>query len=45
MDLPAALEALRKEGIEVVMLTGDNRVTAEAVARVAVCTGRQSVRG
>ena len=30
---PAALEALRQEGIEVVMLTGDNRVTAEAVAR------------
>jgi Cu+-exporting ATPase len=30
---PAALEALREEGIEVVMLTGDNRVTAEAVAR------------
>ncbi|GAB3197479.1 heavy metal translocating P-type ATPase [Nocardioides hungaricus] len=30
---PAALEALRDEGIEVVMLTGDNRVTAEAVAR------------
>lgn len=30
---PAALEALRTEGIEVVMLTGDNRVTAEAVAR------------
>jgi len=30
---PAALEALRHEGIEVVMLTGDNRVTAEAVAR------------
>jgi Cu+-exporting ATPase len=29
----AALEALRAEGIEVVMLTGDNRLTAEAVAR------------
>ncbi len=28
-----ALKALRGEGIEVVMLTGDNRVTAEAVAR------------
>ena len=30
---PEALWALRAEGIEVVMLTGDNRVTAEAVAR------------
>ena len=30
---PEALRALRGEGIEVVMLTGDNRVTAEAVAR------------
>ena len=30
---PEALRALRAEGIEVVMLTGDNRVTAEAVAR------------
>ena len=30
---PAALKALREEGIDVVMLTGDNRVTAEAVAR------------
>ena len=29
---PAALEALRAEGIEVVMLTGDNQVTAQAVA-------------
>jgi Cu+-exporting ATPase len=28
-----ALEALRDEGIEVVMLTGDSRTTAEAVAR------------
>jgi Cu+-exporting ATPase len=30
---PAALQALRDDGIEVVMLTGDNRVTASAVAR------------
>jgi Cu+-exporting ATPase len=30
---PAALEALRAEGVRVVMLTGDNRTTAEAVAR------------
>jgi heavy metal translocating P-type ATPase len=30
---PDAVKALRAEGIEVVMLTGDNRVTAEAVAR------------
>jgi heavy metal translocating P-type ATPase len=29
----AALDALRRDGIEVVMLTGDNRVTAEAVGR------------
>lgn len=30
---PAALAALRDQGIEVVMLTGDNVVTAQAVAR------------
>jgi P-type Cu+ transporter len=30
---PAALRMLRAEGIRIVMLTGDNRTTAEAVAR------------
>ena len=30
---PEALDTLRREGIRVVMLTGDNRTTAEAVAR------------
>ena len=30
---PEALELLRREGLEVVMLTGDSRTTAEAVAR------------
>jgi Cu+-exporting ATPase len=30
---PGALEALRDDGLRVVMLTGDNRVTAQAVAR------------
>ena len=30
---PAALEALRQDGIHIVMLTGDNRTTAEAVGR------------
>lgn len=29
---PAALKALQQEGIEIVMLTGDNKKTAEAVA-------------
>jgi heavy metal translocating P-type ATPase len=30
---PAALDTLRKQGLRLVMLTGDNRTTAEAVAR------------
>jgi Cu+-exporting ATPase len=30
---PAALDALRADGLRLVMLTGDNRTTAEAVAR------------
>lgn len=30
---PAALAALHREGIDIVMLTGDNRVTAQAVGR------------
>ena len=30
---PQALEALREAGVRIVMLTGDNRTTAEAVAR------------
>ena len=30
---PEAIDLLHKEGVQVVMLTGDNRVTAEAVAR------------
>ena len=30
---PEAIEALHREGIRIVMLTGDNRMTAEAVAR------------
>ncbi|MCI0598056.1 MAG: heavy metal translocating P-type ATPase [Beijerinckiaceae bacterium] len=32
-DAPDTIKALQKEGVRVVMLTGDNRVTAEAVAR------------
>ena len=31
---PEAIQALRQEGVKVVMLTGDNRTTAEAVARL-----------
>jgi Cu+-exporting ATPase len=30
---PSALKALRKDGIRIVMVTGDNRITAEAVAK------------
>ena len=30
---PEAIEALHREGLRIVMLTGDNRTTAEAVAR------------
>ena len=30
---PAALEGLRREGVRIVMLTGDNRTTAEAIGR------------
>jgi len=30
---PAAIEALRGDGVRIVMLTGDNRTTADAVAR------------
>ena len=30
---PSALESLRREGIRIVMVTGDHRATAEAVAR------------
>jgi Cu+-exporting ATPase len=30
---PAALDALRREGLRIVMLTGDNRTTAQAVAK------------
>ncbi|MGH8214635.1 MAG: heavy metal translocating P-type ATPase, partial [Rhodanobacteraceae bacterium] len=32
-DTPRALAGLRAEGLRIVMLTGDNRVTAQAVAR------------
>ncbi len=32
-DTPVALAALRAEGLRIVMLSGDNRVTAQAVAR------------
>ncbi len=32
-NTPEAIKALRDEGIEIVMLTGDNRVTADAIGR------------
>jgi Cu+-exporting ATPase len=36
-NAPAALQALRDDGLRIVMLTGDNRATAEAVAhRVSI---------
>ena len=33
VSTPDALRALHEEGVQVIMLTGDNRITAEAVAR------------
>ncbi|MDQ2102780.1 heavy metal translocating P-type ATPase [Azospirillum isscasi] len=33
VSTPQALESLRADGVRIVMLTGDNRTTAEAVAR------------
>ncbi len=33
VNAPAALQALRADGLRIVMLTGDSRATAEAVAR------------
>ncbi len=33
LTTPAAIDALRRDGVHIVMLTGDNRTTAEAVAR------------
>ncbi len=33
VSTPEAVQALHKEGIQVIMLTGDNRATAEAVAK------------
>ena len=34
-ESPAAVQAMRRQGLEVVMLTGDDRRTAEAIARQA----------
>ena len=39
---PAALQALRDAGLRIVMLTGDNRTTAEAVARKLAITEVES---
>jgi Cu+-exporting ATPase len=33
LSTPDAIRALHEEGVQVIMLTGDNRITAEAVAR------------
>ncbi len=41
---PAALQALAKDGIRVVMLTGDNRTTAQAVAAQASASPRSRPR-
>ncbi len=44
---PAALSSLRADGIRIVMLTGDNRTTAQAVAHEARhcrCRSRSSAR-
>ncbi len=44
LGVPAAVAALRRQGIDVVMLTGDNRRTAEAIAAEAgIATVRAEV--